>query len=166
MKFVIAALIASSSAIRIGSLATDDKHKGCISHEMAKEGFKDLDTNHNGSLSYEEIKVGIETIAEKTNHVITKKEWEWIEATGKKIDSKTPGKVDEKEFWEFINAIFDHFDLCKGLEQGRERRNEHREHECVDHELAREGFKALDTNHNGSLSYEEIKVGLETIAEK
>ena len=128
MKFVIAALIASSSAIRIGSLATDDKHKGCISHEMAKEGFKDLDTNHNGSLSYEEIKVGIETIGEKTNHVITKKEWEWIEATGKKIDSKTPGKVDEHEFWEFANAIFHHFGLCHIAREGdRAIRQEHRE---------------------------------------
>ena len=64
MKFVIAALIASSSAIRIGSLATADKQE-CVDHEMARGGFKALDTNHNGSLSIEEIKVGIETMAKK-----------------------------------------------------------------------------------------------------
>ena len=99
MKFAIVALLANTSAIRIRSLETADKHKGCISHKMARNGFADLDTNHNGSLSYEEIKVGLEELAKDMNHTISKKEWEWIEATGKKIDSKTPGKVDEHEFW-------------------------------------------------------------------
>ena len=183
MKFAIVALLANTSAIRIRSLET--AQKGCISHDMAKDGFRALDTNHDGSLSYEEIKVGLEKLASSMDHTITEAEWTWIEATGKKIDSKTPGKVDEEEFWEFANAIFEHFDLCKMIEreekrehrrrnrkshrrQARRNRKSHRRQarrnrkdECVDHEMARDGFRALDTNHNGSLSYEEIKVGLE-----
>ena len=99
MKFAIVALLASTSAIRIRSLETADTQKGCVSHDMAKDGFRALDTNHDGSLSYEEIKVGLEKLASSMDHTITEDEWKWIEATGKKIDSKTPGKVDEEEFW-------------------------------------------------------------------
>ena len=69
--------------------------KGCVTHEMAKEGFKELDTNGNGSLSYEEIKVGIDELAKSQDHTLTDEEWKWIKTTGEKIDSKTPGKVDE-----------------------------------------------------------------------
>ena len=31
---------------------------------------------------------------------------------------------------------------------------------CVTKRLAREGFSAIDTNDNGSLSYDEVKVGV------
>lgn len=152
MKFAVAALIATTSALRM------KVQKGCISPEMADEGFKALDTNHNGSLSYDEIKVGLEELAKSQNHTITAEEWKWIEETGSKIDAKTPGKVDHKEFFLFANAVFEHFGLCHLVE------GSHVPQECVDHELAREGFKALDTNDNGSLSYDEIKKGLEELA--
>jgi Ca2+-binding EF-hand superfamily protein len=156
MKFAVAALIASTSAIRIQA-----QGKGCVTKKLAAEGFKALDTNHNGSLSYEEIKVGLEELAKSLDHTVTKEEWEWIEKTGEKIDSKTPGKVDEKEFHQFANAVFKHFGLCH---LAREAEGKHVKQKCVDHKLAAEGFKALDTNHNGSLSYDEIKVGLEDLA--
>ena len=35
---------------------------------------------------------------------------------------------------------------------------------CVDHEMAMEGFHHLDTDHSGSLSHGEIKVGIEDLA--
>jgi len=84
----------------------------CISTEMSKGHFKCLDTNHNKSLSYYAIKVGIENFAKSANHTMTQEEWSWIKETGSKIDSKTPGKVDEEEFFEFTNAVSEHFDLC------------------------------------------------------
>ena len=73
----------------------EQKQKGCVSKKMAKEGFEALDTNEDGSLSYEEIKVGIDQFAKSQNHTLTDEEWAWIKTTGEKIDSKTPGKVDE-----------------------------------------------------------------------
>jgi hypothetical protein len=79
---------------------------------LAAQEFKKLDTDKSGSLSYGEIKVGLEELAKSQDHTITDKEWKWIEETGTKIDSKTPGKVDEDEFWLFANAVADKFDLC------------------------------------------------------
>jgi len=84
----------------------------CVDKKQAAEGFKMLDTDGSGSLSYDEIKAGLEELAKSQDHVITADEWAWIQATGEKIDSKTPGKVDEKEFFRFSNAVFRHFDLC------------------------------------------------------
>ena len=155
MKFAVAALLATTSAIRIQS-----EGKGCLNKKMTNEGFEELDTNHNGSLSYTEIQVGLEELAKSLDHTITAEEWAWIEKTGEKIDSKTPGKVNRKEFHLFANAVFEHFGLCSLVEghEPKQRKN------CVDHELASQGFKALDTNHNGSLSYGEIKKGLEELA--
>jgi len=107
MKFAVVALIATTSAIRI-----EAQGKGCATKEFTNEGFEALDTDHNGSLSYDEIKVGIEELAKALDHKVTKDEWKWIMETGEKIDSKTPGKVDKKEFHKFANALFKHFDLC------------------------------------------------------
>jgi hypothetical protein len=109
MKFAIAALLATTSAIRI---TADFQGKGCVDPNFAALGFKAMDTNNSGSLSYDEIKVGVEELAKDQGHVITADEWKWIEETGEKIDSKTPGKVDEEEFWLFANALFEHLDLC------------------------------------------------------
>ena len=61
---------------------------------------------NNGSLSYDEMNIGIEWLARLQSHNITKKEWEWIKKIGTKIDTKTEGKFNENEFWEFTNAIF------------------------------------------------------------
>jgi len=130
---------------------------------MAREGFKALDTNNNGSLSYDEIKVGIDDLAKSQNHTLTDTEWEWIKETGAKIDTKTPGKVDEHEFWEFANAVFKHFKICH-LAREEEREEHHERKGCLTHKMTREGFHELDTNNNGSLSYDEIKVGLEELA--
>ena len=44
---------------------------------------------------------------------MTQEEWNWIKETGSKMDSKTPGKVDEEEFFEFTNAVSEHFNLCQ-----------------------------------------------------
>ena len=71
MKFAIAALLATTSAIRIGSQGK----KGCVSKEMAREGFKALDTDDSGSLSYDEIKVGVEDLAKALDHTVTAEEW-------------------------------------------------------------------------------------------
>ena len=84
----------------------------CISETLAKDQFKALDSNDNGSLSYDEIKAGIEAFAKSQNHTLTQDEWTWIKETGTKIDSKTPGKVDNGEFYEFTNAIAEHFGFC------------------------------------------------------
>ena len=159
MKFAIAALLATTSAIRI---TADAQGKGCVTKKLAHEGFKALDTDDSGSLSNDELKVGVEELAKSLHHVITADEWEWIKETGTKIDSKTPGKVDEKEFHEFANALFKHFDLCH---LAREAEAESKvDRKCIDKKQAAEGFKAFDTNNNGSLSYGEIKAGLEYIA--
>ena len=127
MKFAVAALIATTSAIRIRS-----EGKGCLTKQMTNEGFKELDTNDNGSLSYDEIQVGLEELAKSLDHKITKEEWEWIEKTGEKIDAKTPGKVNRKEFHVFANAVFEHFDLCSLVEEHEPKQRKN----CVDHELA------------------------------
>ena len=87
----------------------------CISSTLAMDQFKALDSNHNGSLSYDEIKAGIENFAKSQNHTLTQDEWTWIKETGTKIDSKTPGKVDQEEFYEFSNAVAEHFNLCKEI---------------------------------------------------
>ena len=108
MKFAIAALLATTSAIRIDA----SKGKKCVTKRLAAEGFKALDTDDSGVLSYDEIQVGVEELAKAMDHTITADEWTWIKTTGEKIDSKTPGKVDEKEFHTFANALFRHFDLC------------------------------------------------------
>jgi len=155
MKFAIAALLATTSAIRIGS----EGKKGCVSWKLAKKGFEALDTDDSGSLSPDEIKVGIEELAKSQDRTITDKEWKWLEETGEKIDSKTPGKVDLKEFHTFANAVFKHFELCHLVKESKEPRRK-----CVDWRQAKRGFKALDTDKSGSLSYDEIKVGLEDLA--
>ena len=89
MKFAIAALLATTSAIRI-----EKGGKGCVTKRLAAEGFKALDTDDSGSLSYDEIKIGLGELAKALDHTVTADEWKWIEATGEKIDSKNPGKVD------------------------------------------------------------------------
>ena len=154
MKFAIAALLATTSAIRIGT-----QGKGCLSKKMTNEGFKDLDTDDSGSLSYDEIKVGVQELAKSQDHVISADEWKWIQETGEKIDAKTPGKVNKKEFHVFANALFHHFHLCHLVKEDKAPKKK-----CVDKDQAAEGFKALDTNNNGSLSYDEIKAGLEALA--
>jgi len=89
----------------------------CVDKALSKEIYASLDTNDNQSLDYGEIKAGLEELAKSQDHVITDKEWAWIEKTGKRIDSKTPGKVDEKEFYRFVNAVARHFDLCHLAEE-------------------------------------------------
>ena len=74
MKFAVAALITSTSAIRI-----NNKEAQCVSHRLAREGFSALDTNHNGSLSYDEIQVGVQELAHSLNHTISADEWAWIQ---------------------------------------------------------------------------------------
>ena len=159
MKFALAAIIASTAAIRIDS----EKKDVCVTKRLANEGFKALDTDDSKFLSYDEIKIGVEELAKALDHKITDAEWKWIEETGEKIDSKTPGKVDRKEFHQFANALFRHFDLCS-LAREMEKEGRKARGQCVDKKQAEEGFKALDTNHNGSLSYGEIKAGLEELA--
>jgi Ca2+-binding EF-hand superfamily protein len=158
MKFAIAALLASTSAIRIGT-----QGKGCVSKGFAAEGFAALDTDHSGSLSYDEIGTGLEELAKALDHKITAEEWAWLKATGEKIDSKTPGSVDEKEFFLFANAVFKHFDLCE-LAREAEKEMKHARKTCVSKDMAEAGFEHLDTNHNGSLSYQEIEAGLKELA--
>jgi len=146
--------------------------KGCVTKDLAHEAFGHLDTNHNGSLSYDEIKAGLEELAASQNHTITDDEWKWIEATGAKIDKKTPGKVDEKEFHRFANAIFRHFDLCHLAEEAEAKQAARAapataalaQADCLTKDETNEGFEYVDTNHNGSLSYAEIKVGLQQLA--
>ena len=149
MKFAIAALLATTSAIRIGS----EGKKGCVSWKLAKKGFEALDTDDSGSLSPDEIKVGIEELAKSQDRTITDKEWKWLEETGEKIDSKTPGSVDEEEFLIFANAVFKHFDLCHLLREGKEQK---KPKQCVTKELAEATFEHLDTDKSGDLSYGEI----------
>jgi hypothetical protein len=55
---------------------------------------------------------------------LTADEWAWIKKTGNRIDSETPGKVDQKEFYRFANALFRHFDLCHLAEEEREEGSE------------------------------------------
>jgi len=156
MKFAVACLLATASAVRI------EKHeRKCLTWKQTKEGFHELDTNHDGSLSYDEIKVGLEELAKSLDHTITDSEWAWIKTEGEKIDSATPGKVDEKEFHECANALFRHFGLCH---YAREARQAERRAQCVTWRQAMRGFKHLDTDHNKTLSYEEIKVGVEDLA--
>ena len=116
MKFAVAALIATTSAIRI----QDKKEKVCVTKELADEGFKAMDTDDSGVLSYGEIQVGLEELAKALNYTIKDADWAWVKKTGDKIDSKTPGKVDEKEFYRFSNAVFRHFDLCHLAKEERE----------------------------------------------
>ena len=127
MKFALAAIIASTAAIRISS----DKEEKCVTKRLANEGFKALDTDDSKFLSYDEIKIGVEELAKALDHKITDAEWKWIEATGEKIDDKTPGKVDHKEFHEFANALFRHFDLC-AIAREMEKQGRHARKECVD----------------------------------
>jgi hypothetical protein len=109
MKFTLATIIATTAAIRI---ASEKKAEVCVSEALAKDGFEALDTDDSKFLSYDEIKVGVEELAKSLDHVVTADEWAWIEKTGEAIDSKTPGKVDQKEFYTFANALFKHFELC------------------------------------------------------
>jgi len=106
MKFAVAALLATTSAITI------NKQGGCVSKRLANQGFDALDTDKSKWLSYDEIKVGVEELAKSLNHTLSADEWKWIEETGEKIDSKNPGHVNRREFREFANAVFEHFDLC------------------------------------------------------
>lgn len=92
MKFAIAAIIATTAAIQIR--APDQSKEVCVSKGLAREGFKALDTDDSGSLSYDEVQVGLEELAKSLDYHPTDADWAWIEATGKKIDSATPGKVD------------------------------------------------------------------------
>lgn len=105
---VLATPLADPPSTETTSLSTGK----CISKELAQLEFRHLDTNHNEVLSYDEIKVGIENFAKSAKHTMTQEEWGWIKETGSKIDSKTPGKVDEEEFFEFTNAVSEHFNLC------------------------------------------------------
>ena len=79
---------------------------------MAEATFEHLDTDKSGDLSYGEIEAGLKELAASQHFTPTKEDWEWVEKTGKRIDSKKPGSVDKKEFWRFANAVARHFDLC------------------------------------------------------
>ena len=59
------------------------------------------------------MKVGIEEFARSLNHTLSADEWAWVKKTGERIDSKTPGVVDRKEFYKFSNAAAHHFHLCE-----------------------------------------------------
>ena len=158
MKFAVAALIATTSAIRI----QDKKEKVCVTKELANEGFKAMDTDDSGVLSYGEIQVGLEELAKALNYTIKDADWAWVKKTGDKIDSKTPGKVDHDEFHKFANAVFKHWDICDVAREMEKKAKVNRK--CVDKNQAKEGFKDLDTNNSGSLSYDEIKAGLKELA--
>ena len=110
MKFAIAAIIATTAAIQIR--APDSGKEVCVSKRLAAEGFKALDTDDSGSLSYDEVQVGLEELAKSLDYTPTDADWAWIQATGEKIDSATPGKVDHKEFFKFANAVAKHWDIC------------------------------------------------------
>jgi Ca2+-binding EF-hand superfamily protein len=156
MKYAVIALLASVSAIKIEK---GKKHRGCITRKMSNGVYGELDTNKNGSLDYGEIKVGLEELAKSQDYTPTKEDWAWVEATGKKIDKKNPGKVSKGEFNRFANAVAKHFDLCHLVEDDHAPENK-----CVSKELAKDTFKELDTNHNGSLDYKEIEAGLKRLA--
>jgi len=132
---------------------------------MTREGFKELDTNNNKSLSYDEIKAGLEELAKSQNHTITKDEWEWIKETGEKIDSKTPGKVDEHEFFLFANAVFEHFGLCHLVDE--DDHEDHGDHNCdMSPEDSAKVFADVDTNHNGFVGWKEVKTALTAVAKE
>lgn len=129
---------------------------------MASQGFKALDTNHDGSLSYDEIKAGLEQLAASQHHTITAEEWAWIEKTGKAIDTKTPGKVDEHEFWEFANAVFEHFGLCHLVEEAEA---DQEGHGCdISDADAKAAFAHVDTDNSGIISRKELKTAIVAFA--
>ena len=59
MKFAIAALLATTSAIKINAAVS----KSCVTKEKANEVYDELDTDHSGKLSYDEVHVGLEGLA-------------------------------------------------------------------------------------------------------
>ena len=70
------------------------------------------DTNGNGSLSYKEIEHALKAVASHYHYTPTKADWDWVKKTGAAIDTHNPGTVDEGEFFEFANAVAEHFHLC------------------------------------------------------
>jgi len=157
MKFAVAALIASTTAIQIRGEA----QKKCLTPKETDWAFGKLDADKNGSLDYAEIKTGLDYVAKEHNYTPTDADWAWVEKVGKKIDAKTPGKVDKKEFFVFANAVAEHFDICpSGLAEVEVTKG------CLDRKETNWAYGKLDTNKDGSLSYGEIKKGLEYVAKE
>jgi hypothetical protein len=133
---------------------------------MAGEEYKKLDINHNGSLDYGEIRAGMDKLAAYAKHPWTKEEWEWIDATGRAIDTVKPGVVDEAEFYEFANAVFEHFKLCHLVQPKKPQEPKKEEGGCVSNQMSDKVYGYLDTNKNGSLEYGEIRHGIDMLSKK
>ena len=131
---------------------------------MSDKAFDSIDANHNGSLDYKEIGNGLKHLEGAMKRPFTPTEWEWIKNTGAQIDSKDPGVVDKTEFWEFVNALFEHFNLCY-LVNGHKKppQDEDPSQGCLSKAKSDAAFKSIDKDHNGNLSYDEIKVGLQSL---
>merc|ERR1711990_674979 len=148
MKFAVAALLVSASAIRINK---GKRGPGpCITPEDTNEVYADLDTNGNGSLNVEEVKDGLEQLAKSYNYTITADDWKWLEATGERIDKKNEGTISKHEFWRFSNAVARHFHICP--------------EQCVTWKESNWAFNKLDHDKSKDLSYDEVKAGIEYAA--
>lgn len=128
---------------------------------MADKAFKSLDKDNSGSLSPDEVKAGVIKLGEAIGKKWSKADVEWMEKTGKAIDTGTPNEFDEQEFYLFGNAMLEHFKLCYLVEQ-KQPTNPANEG-CLSHKTTDGFYKELDTDKSGSLSYAEIKVGLDKL---
>merc|ERR1712195_218103 len=147
-----------ADAVAARSLAQGPK---CVTKAQSNEEYPKLDTDNSDSLSYDEIKVGLDELAASQDYTPTAADWDWVKAEGAKIDTKNPGSVNKKEFHKFSNAVFKHFGMCadavaaRSLAQGPK---------CVTKAQSNEEYTKLDTDNSDSLSYDEIKVGLDELA--
>ena len=113
MKFAVAALVATTSAIQIRN-----QDGGCTVPQLLVDTiFKEVDTNNNGQISINELAKGAEFAAKAYDHKITDADKQWVGETFK-ADAGEGGPKDslnKDEFDQFINKFTNHFGLCGSI---------------------------------------------------
>ena len=113
MKFAVAALVATASAIQIRS----EEGKCKAPKPLVDAMFKQIDTNSNGQISEEELFTAARFIAKAYDYTPTKADKQWVENKAKKFagEGGPTDSMNEKEFGGFATAFARRFGLCKKI---------------------------------------------------
>lgn len=153
MKFAIIALVAAASAITIR------QNGGCVDSQMSDGIFKEIDTNHNGEVNKSELVTALKAFAKSQDYTPTDADWKWVAKHAKADAAKQGNKatMDPEEFNHFANQFAEHFGLCPPAGKPST---------CVDQETAKQIFEHVDTNHNGTISENELVTALVAFAKQ
>lgn len=148
MKFAVAALVATTSAIQIRS----EEGKCKVPKPLIAAMFKQTDANGNGQVGEKELIAALKFTAKAYDYTPTEADIKWVEGAAEKWAGKGGPKdsMSEKEFGGFVTAFTNHFGLCGDV--------------CIGPKEAGKYFNKIDTNHNGSISEGELKDALEALA--